>query len=298
MTTKFGGGASIRHKISAPVMLVSTTNMLSYNAPDLYPSRDSKRIPSSGSSKSGDESDDSLPALSMSGTPSPDGSTAGSSPVQTPISSPEPNHLSQYFPESIPPSKTIPEELSIPDSPTPVRIAESPATEDEPVPVPMVPQRAPSHSKKAHEALHRKRSISRMSANSIASGGKHASHTGSQHSHSASVLSTSSSITRDSISLFNVAHASTDAHPFGPELAQVTELAEEYSSGSGSGVASADEKKVDVEVNEVVIVDEEEQNLAAKGLFKFEADEYMREIETFFRDAFGVESQAIRTMWI
>jgi hypothetical protein len=71
-----------------------------------------------------------------------------------------------------------------------------------------------------------------------------------------------------------------EPHPFGHELAQVTELAEEYSA-HGS----------------LPVIDEEEQELVSKGLFKFDADDYMREIESFFIDAFG-DSDQVRAMWI
>jgi len=60
-----------------------------------------------------------------------------------------------------------------------------------------------------------------------------------------------------------------ESHPFGNELAQVTELAEEY------GVQG-----------EMKVIDEEEQDLLSKGLFKFGADDYMNEIMGFFEDAF------------
>src|SRR5947199_305599 len=71
--------------------------------------------------------------------------------------------------------------------------------------------RAPSHTKKTHEMLHRKHSISRLSSgkNSI------------------------STVARDSVQKFSAnVHASSgpEPHPFGHELAQVTELAEEYSA--------------------------------------------------------------------
>lgn len=71
-----------------------------------------------------------------------------------------------------------------------------------------------------------------------------------------------------------------EPHPFSNELAQVTELAEEYTAHGP-----------------LQVIDEEEQELVSKGLFKFDADDYMREIESFFIDAFG-DPDRMRTMWI
>ncbi len=225
MTTKQFPAGTIRHKISAPVELISTTNMLSYNAPDIYPRS------SSSSSQSGDESD-SLPALTSSTSTTPDNSSAGSSP-----NSPEPNHLSCYFDGSGRQSTSSAEDA------------------------PMIPQRALSHTKKTHEMLSRKRSQSRMSSgkNSV------------------------TSFARDSIHMFspNVEAASgPEPHPFGNELAQVTELAEEY------GVQGS-----------MQIIDQEEHDLISRGLFKFDAEDYMTEIESFFTDAF-CDPSPMRTMWI
>jgi len=70
-----------------------------------------------------------------------------------------------------------------------------------------------------------------------------------------------------------------DAHPFGNELAQVTELAEEY------GIQG-----------EMKVIDEEEQELLSKGLFKFGANDYVNEILGFFEEAFMEDRRA--AMWI
>ncbi|KAI9813375.1 MAG: hypothetical protein M1832_006334 [Thelocarpon impressellum] len=201
-----------RAKISGPTELLSTTNMLSFNAPDIRST--------SPSSSSGDDSE-STPADYQSPTTSVDSSSVGSRP-----GSPEPNHLSCYFN----PAKSA-------DSPTPSR-ASSSSTED----VPRVPQRALTHTAATHKALARKRSQQRMAAppNAI-------------HNVQA----------RSSAGMFG-AHgddaAAASAHPFGRELAQVNELAEEY--GVSGGVA-----------------DEEERLLAQKGLLKFGAADYLAEIQ-------------------
>jgi len=76
------------------------------------------------------------------------------------------------------------------------------------------------------------------------------------------------------------ASSGPEPHPFGNELAQVTELAEEYGMQG-----------------HMQVIDEEEQELLSRGLFKFGAEDYMNEIEELFTSAFGNPS-AVRTMWI
>jgi hypothetical protein len=74
-----------------------------------------------------------------------------------------------------------------------------------------------------------------------------------------------------------------DQHPFGNELAQVSELAEEYG----------------INKEKLAVIDEEEQELISRGLFKFRAEDYMSEIHGLFVSAFS-ESRppAMATMWI
>ena len=76
-----------------------------------------------------------------------------------------------------------------------------------------------------------------------------------------------------------------DHHPFGKELAQVSEIAEEY--GLSERMAN---------------VDPEEQELASRGLFKFSAEDYMSEIQGYFASAFSdpkpKPKPAMSTMWI
>lgn len=227
LTTKHSFPAgTIRHKISAPIELISTTNMLSYNAPDIYPSSSS-----SVSSHSADDSERSPTSVSSPAT-SPDNSSIESSPT-----SPEPNHLSCYFG-------------------TPVRQS---ASESE---APIIPRRAPSHNKSSSLA----RSASRISSRTK-----------------------STSTARSSINMFNANPTLIDPlppppvqHPFGNELAQVSELAEEY------GISK----------ETLAIVDEEEQELISKGLFKFRAEDYMSEIQGLFMSAFGDTRPAMSSMWI
>ncbi len=79
------------------------------------------------------------------------------------------------------------------------------------------------------------------------------------------------------------AHVETvEHHPFGKELAQVTELAEEY------GISK----------ERLAIVDEEEHELVSRGLFKFRAEDYMSEIQGLFLNAFGDPRPSMGAMWI
>jgi len=71
--------------------------------------------------------------------------------------------------------------------------------------------------------------------------------------------------------MFGANVETVDQHPFGHELAQVSELAEEY------GISK----------EKLAIVDEEEQDLISRGLFKFRAEDYMSEIHGLFVHAFG-----------
>ncbi|KAL2868692.1 uncharacterized protein BJX67DRAFT_348961 [Aspergillus lucknowensis] len=132
---KFSSGTIKRGKISAPVELLSTTNMLAYNAPDLH--SHSASSSSTSSLQSPDESD------------LPFNQRAYPSPLTTPDDSPvEPNPLSGYFPKR---SATV---TSHPRAST----STTSSTD-----APMVPKRALSHTKRTHQELARQRSLSRMS---------------------------------------------------------------------------------------------------------------------------------------
>ncbi|KAF4638039.1 hypothetical protein G7Y89_g65 [Cudoniella acicularis] len=231
LTTKhsFASG-SIRHKISSPIELISTTNMLSYNAPDIYPKASSLKSTTSSRTSNSDDDSDRSASTASSPTTSTDNSSIGSLP-----SSPEPNHLSCYF--------GAPSQLNMPGDEAPV-----------------IPKRALSHTKKNAEILARKRSTSRMSSakNSI-------------------------STVRSSINMFATNIDVSEQHPFGNELAQVSEIAEDY------GIS---QDKMDV-------VDEEEKELVSKGLFKFRAEDYMSEIQGLFLSAFGDARPSMSSsMWI
>lgn len=68
-------------------------------------------------------------------------------------------------------------------------------------------------------------------------------------------------------------------HPFGAELAQVNELAEE------------------IHANEVTVLDEEEQYLIENGLCKFTVDDYLGEIQNYI-EAYGNPYSLFNSAWI
>ncbi|KFY74564.1 hypothetical protein V499_05416 [Pseudogymnoascus sp. VKM F-103] len=250
LTTKHSFSAgTIRNKISGPMELLSTTNMISYNAPDLYP------ISTASPTSSGDESD--LPSMSHSTTTTPDSSVRGSgSSSSTPIS-PSPNHLSSYF------------DNANNKQPTHSISASTDST------APSIPQRALSHTKKSHEILSRQRSTRQSSQNS------------SHSSISTSTRKPSISHPRTSADFFSPAPAfDTTANPFTNELAQVRELAEEYSGGA----------------TRRAMMSEEEQDLYSRGLCKFSAEDYVMEIQDLYCEMVGkpvpAQQQSSTMMWI
>ncbi|KAK4218696.1 hypothetical protein QBC37DRAFT_176918 [Rhypophila decipiens] len=275
---------SIRHKISAPVELIHTTNMLSYNAPDIYPKTASS---TSSSHRSDDDMSDGAPTTVSSPPTSPD---VESAPPPQRSFSPEPNHLSCYF---TPPAQAL--------SPTKESAAEPPA----------IPQRALSHTKKSYDPLVRQRSNSRMSEQSHRTVSTKASFTFSRSSstststaatshnstppphHNAKVSTTSFSSPPPSVTLpptpttsqlnqsnLHRKEFSQSQHPFGPELAQVTEIAEEYG--------------IKEKLNQL---DAEEKEMRAKGLCKFSAADYLSEIQGL-RTILGSVKPVTTAMWI
>jgi len=272
LTTKqsYGMSGTIRHKISAPVELISTTNMLSYNAPDLYPTSDTPpplTFSSSSSSRSVSESSDE--AHSVATPTSPDSITPGDIAPDSPTH----NHLSCYF-----------------NSRTSTSSNES--TTDPSAPI--IPKRSPSHTKRNHEILHHQKSVSRISnksKNSVTSFTRDSAQMfaatpelseesnfdyAQQFEQQQKPLSAPQPKTR-----LKAPSVSVQQHPFGPELAQVTELAEEY---GGS-------------LHEVQIVDPEETDLINRGFFKFGVHDYLAEIQHLYATAFD-EPVSNTMLWI
>ncbi|PGH09369.1 hypothetical protein GX51_00812 [Blastomyces parvus] len=287
---KFAAGTIKRKDISLPVQLLSTTNLLAYNAPDLpktkskinksQPSPELKKSSvspansSSSSFRSGSDSDitnqssassssSSIPSPSQhSGTPitSPELSTEEASPI-----TPEPNHLSGYF-DSPKRSNTTTHHYA--RSSTSSSISQTPK----------LPHRSLSHTKKSHQQLARQRSLSKDSTNSLT----HSQSVSNSHSHSHSLsrsLSTQSSTRSARLSQERLRQVPEDPapssisttqqpHPFGKELEQVNEVAEEFAT-----------------VQNAVIV-EEEQALVQRGLYKFAVEDYIMEIEGLYRSIF------------
>lgn len=246
-------------KISSPVQLLSTTNMLTYNAPDvsvIQAQRKASTSVSSGSSArtSTDESD----ASSISNrSRTTDVSSIGSN---SPTSSPQSDKKSSYF-DNTPAgqgSSTLRRSVStfeIRDSQK-SELLEALASSE----TPAIPQRAPSHSKKAHEILARKRSVHGMSRTNSMS----------------SISSKDREVRRTSMDFFNgKANDSTSTpvqapHPFGKELEQLEEVAEEF-NGAINDVERANDLRA----------------MKQRGLVKFCADDYLSEIEPLFGGLFG-----------
>ncbi|KAL2269846.1 hypothetical protein VTJ83DRAFT_2030 [Remersonia thermophila] len=318
-----GPGASLRHKISSPIELVHTTNMLSYNAPDIVPM-------SASSVASSPRSDDDMSDGAITNGTTPPTSPDVDSPVKR-STSPEPNHLSSFF-TTVPPRSQRQQEQEPPAS-----ASSSPS--DQP---PAIPQRATSHSKPPYNSLVRQRSASQVSQQSQQSQQSQrtvspkASFSFSRSPSTSTSTSVSSSATNPMTAhkskLSNVAASSAPSpssapfmpaspprspprsrpvgpppsrsasrsqqqqqqqqqppsaknlsaldsqqHPFGPELAQVSELAEEF--GVKEQLAReqlpppAASSRSRQRQN-----DGDEQEMLRKGLLKFSADEYLREV--------------------
>jgi ribosomal protein L32 len=241
-----------RAKISLPVALVSTTNMLSYDAPDIATMRHVSSSTASSHS-SADDSDHSVSTgrsrASTIGSTLTDASSVDSSPT-----SPAPNHLSGYFPSA---GKQVRKSASIAS----LHNVKEETVESTPV-VPAVPQRAVSHSKRAHERLAAKRSISNINARGS---------TGSQRN---------SREQRSSVDMFS-ATIQEEAHPFGRELAQLNEIAEEF----GGAIRDA-EAEADMSV------------MRSRNLAAYCAADYVSDIRPLFNNRFGFPQQAPAMAWI
>ncbi|KAI8957701.1 hypothetical protein F5Y11DRAFT_72905 [Daldinia sp. FL1419] len=268
-TTSKNNSAAIRNKISSPMALTHTTNMLAYNAPDLYPRSEASPIEST---KSDDSSSDS-PRTSASSPPtSPDIPSADRSVT------PEPNHLSCYFIAS-----------GQPKTPS--------STNNE---APSIPKRSPSHTKKASiDNLANKFSrLSNQSGKSVSTKASFSLSRSSSTSTTATSISSGSFSRKPSVSsavppmppvVTSPPPArptyrrdySESQHPFGNELAQVSELAEEL------GVK-----------DKMQIIDEEEQELLARGLCRFRPEDYLAEVQGLFATFFKPEPAEIEQAWI
>lgn len=242
-----------RSKISLPVALVSTTNMLSYNAPDIAVANKTHVSSSTVSTHSADDSDHSASTSRSraSTVGSRDTTLTDASSVESSPTSPAPNHLSGYFPSA---GKQLRKSAST----TSLQQVKEEVVE----PIPAVPQRAVSHSKRAHERLAAKRSIS-----NIGSRGSHGSLRNSREQ-------------RSSVDMFS-ATITEEVHPFGRELEQLNEIVEEF-----GGVIRGAEAEADLSV------------MRSRNLAAFCAAEYLSEIRPLFDNRFGLPQQAPLMAWI
>lgn len=225
-----------RAQISSPVALVSTSNILLNNAQDIpgaFPVE--VRNVSSGSSigsSSAEDSDASTGSIHSRETVT-DASSVDESPI-------EPNHLSCYFKPAV---DTQAKSLS-----------RSPSLSARPsFDTPQIPQRVPSHSKKAHENVHRQRSIRRMLS-----------------------PPPSRDVTRSSAEIFSPTKSTfveaPKESPFGAELAQLDEVAEEFGHVVRDAEAEADAI-----------------HMKTYGLAQFDASDYLSEIQSLIYDTFADE---------
>jgi hypothetical protein len=252
-------GASIdRAKISLPVALVSTTNMLSYNAPDIASLKNVSSMASLTHS-SADDSDHSVSTRSRASshgsrdTMSTDASSVDLSPI-----SPVPNHFGGF------PSGGKPLRKSA--STTSLKQVKEEVIE----PVPTIPARALSHSKRAHERLAHKRSL------------QHVGTRGSIGSRGSMGSVRSSREQRSSLDMFKATiEEESQQHPFGRELAQLNEVVEEF-----GGVVRDAEAEADLSA------------MRSKNLAAYCAADYLAEIRPLFSTRFGMPHQTPAMAWI
>lgn len=248
-----GGRPVDRKLISSPVALVSTSNALLNNAQDIAGASPiefcSVSSGSSTTSASDEDSDASTGSIHSHETVTDASSFEGSSPIS---SEAEPNHLSCYFKPAV-------------DTQTKSQ-SRSPSVSARPsFDTPRIPQRVPSHSKKAHEKVHRTRSIQRMMSPPPSRGGE----------------------TRTSMEFFSPKNSAfveaPRENPFGNELQQLDEVAEEFGQVVKSVEADAD----------VVFME-------AHGLAQFSASDYMSEIQSMIYQTFSDEATAVQDLagWI
>ncbi len=134
-TRHYPGKPVLRSQISAPIELLSTTNMLSFNAPDIH------RSPSS-SVGSIEESDVSPhPSISSAAT------SVEASPVDSYPGSPDSKHLSTQF--RLGPSEPVATVPAIPGASSFTASHDSMSSTD----APAIPKRAPTRNKASHQAL-------------------------------------------------------------------------------------------------------------------------------------------------
>lgn len=196
-TVRYAQGTIKRNMISLPTELISTTNVQALTAPDIRAVSASSSGASVNSANDSDFSTIDRSFLSSNGTD--DSSIDGSSPA-TPITPPMESSKSFF------------------DSKQPLFGSVAVASESLPD-APVIPRRAPSHSKKAHVELSQNWSIQRMSP---------------------PPTSLEKLTIRNSADIFNP--TAEPGHPFGKELAKVNEVAEDF----GATMAVMDEEEQEI----------------------------------------------------
>jgi hypothetical protein len=235
-SVRLSGKAIDRNLISHPVALLSTTNMLSYNAPDISSLKSLRKASSSVSSGSSHASEDDSDGSSAANRSRNTYQTDASSVDNSPTTSPGNHDSASYF--STKSRKSTPRR-SISTSDLKARSKS---------PTPEIPQRAPSHSKKAHERVARKSASQQFRS----------------HSSTQSWLSVPTAREqRESLEIFS--NKVDSVHPLGKELNQLDEVAEEFNDTL---------QTVDVEADADV--------MKRKNLGKFRADDYIAEIRPLY----------------
>jgi len=260
LTVRTPGKSIDRSQISAPVALVSTTNMLSYNAPDIA-TLDVEAIkqasPSLASTVSADDSDHSISTRSRASSHASRETLTDASSINSSPTSPAPNHLSGYFASA---TKNLRKSVSSGN------LQQLKETVEEEEPVPAIPERALSHSKRAHERVAHKRSLQSMPRSQSMRSSQQSARSSREHRTSADMFKSS---------------IQEELHPFGKELEQLNEVAEEF----GGAVRDAE-----MEADLAVI---RERNLAT-----FCAADYLAEIQPLFSLRFGIPQAPAPMAWI
>jgi hypothetical protein len=183
-SVRYPAGTVNRDLISLPTELISTTNVNALNYPDISTLNS---VSSSNSSiSSGNDSDFTTISRNF---------------INSPATTPETSSA------EISPISELTNTLSFFDTPHRAKTSAGirPSSSHSSMDVPPVPKRALSHSKKAHEELAHKRSVSRMSPPPSSLAGP--------------------AVVRSSADIFSTTDPS---HPFNKELTKVNEVAEEF----------------------------------------------------------------------
>lgn len=341
--------APLRPEISLPIELLSATNPLAFNAPDIHAQSNSatagfsplqqQQLASTPSSSSLRSDNSSLPGLSSSSSLASPGGAGSSSGISTPVNE-IPEHEFMNLQNRLTALPEREDEVVIPKAQT-AQATTSNANDFVVLDAPAIPKRAPSHTKRTHQALARQRSISRMRSSSASTDASVPSLTGDNVSRKSSSSSSTNhhlsmqsgkdnaTVLRNSADMFSArAHMSSSSsgggvsstmiaadHPFGKELAELTEVAEEFNNNNNGPSPMEPEEQVEHEVKalaptknnnnrpptmkqlpaEPTVWDEEREYISKHGLRMFSAEEYMAEIGSPFVGGWGGEEEV---MWL